>query len=212
MVRKQTPLPRLMLVSSGEEHRSLQGLALRQAEALGRSAPVVYQLREKGLDAEELEALCQQLVPAIKATGSLFTVNERFDIALTSKASGVHLPEASCPPDVIKKAASSLIVGQSAHSVAAARATTKSGLDYLLFGPVFQTPSKDPFGPPQGLERLREVCRATPLPVFAVGGITPERSPSCIECGAWGVAAMRAFFAPETMPETINHFFSYLPS
>ncbi|ACF11524.1 thiamine monophosphate synthase [Chlorobaculum parvum NCIB 8327] len=212
MVRKQTPLPRLMIVSSGEEHRSLQGLALRQAEALGCSAPVVYQLREKGLDAGELEALCRQIVPAIKATGSLFTVNERFDIALTSKASGVHLPEASCPPDAVRKAAPSLIVGQSVHSAKAARAATAAGLDYLLFGPVFQTPSKEPFGAPQGLERLREVCRATPLPVFAVGGITPERSPSCIECGAWGVAAMRPFFDPETMPETINLFLSYLPS
>jgi len=201
-----------MIVSSGGEHHSLQGLALRQAKTLSRSEPVIYQLREKGLDAGALETLCRQLSPIIEDSGSIFAVNERFDIALISKATGVHLPEASCPPDAVKKAAPSLIAGQSVHSADAAQAATNAGLDYLLFGPVFSTPSKEPFGPPQGIERLREVCLATSLPVFAVGGITPERAPSCIECGAWGVAAMRPFFDPETMPETINLFLSYLPT
>lgn len=212
MLRKQTSLPRLMIVSSGTEHSTRHGLALRQAKALEQSLPVLYQLREKGVEAGALEALCRQIAPIIEPSGSIFTINERFDIALVSKAAGVHLPEASCPPDVVKKTAPSLLAGQSVHSAEAARVATSAGVDYLLFGPVFQTPSKESFGPPQGLERLREICRATPLPVFAVGGITPERSPSCIEYGAWGVAAMRPFFEPETMPETINLFLSYLPS
>ena len=212
MVRKHTPLPRLMIVSSGEEHLSQHGLALRQAQALERSAPVLYQLREKGLDAGALEALCRQLAPVIETSESPLTINERFDIALISNARGVHLPEASCPLDVVKKAAPSLLVGQSVHSAEAARLASKAGVDYLLFGPVFQTPSKEPFGAPQGLEKLREVCRITSVPVFAVGGITPERAPTCLECGAWGIAAMRPFFDPDTMPETIEKFLSHLPS
>ncbi|MBN1929644.1 MAG: thiamine phosphate synthase [Chlorobiaceae bacterium] len=212
MDRKQTPLPRLMVISSGEEHSSRQGLALRQSAALGQSAPVLYQLREKGLDAGALQTLCRQLASLIGLSGSIFTVNERFDVALATKAAGVHLPEASCPVDVVSKAAPSLLIGQSVHSAEAARLASKAGVGYLLFGPVFQTPSKVPFGAPQGLEKLRAVCKAASVPVFAVGGITPERAPACIECGAWGVAAMRPFFEPETMPDTINLFLSYLPS
>ncbi|UWX58615.1 thiamine phosphate synthase [Chlorobaculum sp. MV4-Y] len=210
MPEKHPSLPRLMIVSSGGEHLSQKGLVLAQAQALARSAPVIFQIREKMLDSASIWRLCRQIAPLVNNSGSILTINERFDIALASKAGGVHLPESSCPADVVRKAARELLTGQSVHSKAAALKATSTGLDYLLFGPVFHTPSKEPFGPPQGLERLREICTKVRIPVFAVGGITPDKVPACLECGAWGVAALTPFLDASSMPETIKRFFSYI--
>lgn len=209
MTNKHSSLPRLMIVSSGGEHQQYRDLALRQAEALVYSVPVLFQLREKHLDTAELLTLASSIAPVIEASESILCINERFDIALSVSAGGVHLPESACPADVVRKTAPGLITGQSVHSQPAALAAAATGVDYLLFGPVFQTPSKAPFGPPQGLEKLREICRLVSIPVFAVGGITPEKTTACLECGAWGVAALAPFLDPLSLPETINHFRSY---
>ena len=201
-----------MIVSSGGEHLAHQGLVLKQAQALAHSAPVIFQVREKGIDAASLWTLCSQIAPIIDEAGSILAINERFDIALASGAGAVHLPESSCPADVIRKAARGLLAGQSVHNSAAAMKASSAGFDYLLFGPVFQTPSKAPFGPPQGLEKLREICEKVRIPVFAVGGVTHDKALACIECGAWGVAALTPFLDAGSMPETINRYLSYMPS
>jgi thiamine-phosphate pyrophosphorylase len=212
MAGKNPSLPHLMIVSSGGEHRAHCGLAIKQALALGRSSPVIFQVREKCLDAASLWTLCRKIAPIIDEAGSILAVNERFDISLTSGAGGVHLPESSCPADAVRKAARGLLAGQSVHSGASAMKASSAGLDYLLFGPVFHTPSKEPFGPPQGLERLQEICSKVRIPVFAVGGITPEKVPACVDCGAYGVAALTPFLDAGTLPETINRFLSFMPS
>jgi thiamine-phosphate pyrophosphorylase len=212
MTKKHRELPRLMIVSSGGEHLSHQGLAIQQAEALARSVPVIIQLREKGLEAGPLFSLCGRLASMIKSTGSMLMVNERFDIALASGAHGVHLPESSCPPDIVRKAAPGLIAGRSVHSRATAVKAEKSGIDYLLFGPVFPTPSKEAFGPPQGLDLLEEVCRSVSIPVFAVGGITPDRTFACIEKGAYGIAALGPFIDAGALPKMVNRFQSFISS
>jgi thiamine-phosphate pyrophosphorylase len=75
----------------------------------------------------------------------------------------------------------------------AARAAERGGANYIFFGPVFATPSKAAFGPPQGVKRLREVCAAVEIPVLAIGGINLENARACIDAGAAGVAAIRLF-------------------
>jgi thiamine-phosphate pyrophosphorylase len=205
-------LPRLFIVSSGLEHLDSDGLSLRQAAAIPKSAPVMFQMREKGLDAARQFALAQSLRSRLDDSGSILLVNERADIALAAGAEGFHLPESSCPAAIMRSAFPGLLAGQSVHSVRAARDAEKSGVAYLLFGPVFATPSKERFGPPQGLEELGRVCEAVSLPVYAVGGITPERSYACIEKGAWGVAAITPFLDPRALPSTIETFRSHLPS
>jgi thiamine-phosphate pyrophosphorylase len=206
------PLPRLFIVSSGREHADAAGLALRQAGAIGAAPPAMFQLREKGLDAASLYGLCRTIAPLLSGSGSLLLVNERADVALASAAAGVHLPDASCPADAIRRSFPPLLAGKSVHSVKSAVEAAKSGLHYLLFGPVFATPSKERFGPPQGLDLLGEVCGSVPIPVFAVGGITPERSIACIEKGAWGIAALTPFLDIDALPRTMETYRSYLPS
>jgi thiamine-phosphate pyrophosphorylase len=85
------------------------------------------------------------------------------------------------------------LIGVSCHSLEAATAAAKGGAHYVFFGPVFATPSKAAYGAPQGLRRLAEVCRAVPLPVVAIGGVTLSNSASCVSAGASGIAAIRLF-------------------
>ena len=77
-----------------------------------------------------------------------------------------------------------------------ARAAEADGADYVFFGPVFATPSKLVYGPPQGIEALARVCHALHVPVVAIGGITPENAAACIASGARGIAAIRWFQEP----------------
>lgn len=203
-------LPRLLVVSSGNEHGDQRGRAIRQAAALAETAPVLFHLREKGLDSRRLLALAIAIRQQLADSGSRLVVNERLDIALAGGADGVHLPESSCPPDAIAKAASGLVVGRSVHSEGAAVDAWKAGVDYLVFGPVFATPSKASFGPPQGLDALSSLCSATPLPVYAVGGLTPANAFACIEAGAHGIAALRAFSDVDAIPVSVNAFLSTL--
>ena len=84
-------------------------------------------------------------------------------------------------------------IGASCHSLEAARAAEGDGADYVIFGPVFSTPSKETFVAPQGIKRLAEVSRAVKIPVLAIGGITEKNARECLNAGASGIAAIRMF-------------------
>lgn len=125
-------------------------------------------------------------------------VNDRFDVAWAAGAGGVHAGEKSLTVRALIDArrASGLtdfLVGASCHSSEGAMHAADEGADYLFFGPVFETPSKAEFGPPQGLEKLARVCSAVSVPVMAIGGITLENAAACGEAGAAGIAAIRLF-------------------
>ena len=130
-------------------------------------------------------------------------VNDRLDIAIAERAGGVHLGEnslsigaakqliRSAPPTQAR--GESFLAGVSCHSLEAAEVAQRDGADYIFFGPIFATPSKGRFGPPQGAERLEQVCRAVSIPVLAIGGIALENVAACLSAGAAGVAAIRLF-------------------
>lgn len=169
--------------------------AIRTAAAAGVDW---IQIREKDLEARSLAGIVRRAMDATLGTGARILVNDRLDVALAAGAAGVHLGETSLPAETIAGWRSSagraeFQIGVSCHSIEAAREAERGGADYILFGPVFPTPSKAAFGPPQGLVRLREVCAAVRIPVLAIGGVTLENADSCVEAGAAGVAAIRLF-------------------
>jgi thiamine-phosphate pyrophosphorylase len=82
----------------------------------------------------------------------------------------------------------------------------QSGADYLLFGPVFDTPSKRKYGPPQGLKKLGELCRASSLPIFALGGVTPHNAALCMDAGAYGTAGLSIFRDRVLLPDILEQF------
>jgi thiamine-phosphate pyrophosphorylase len=175
------------------------------------------QIREKALPARDLAALTHSALvkasaPRPGAPRPTILVNDRLDVALAERAGGVHLGEKSIFLEDARKLAESLhpppgtpfLFGVSCHLADAARAAANSGADYLLFGPIFATPSKAAYGPPQGLDRLAEVCDAVAVPVLAIGGITAENAASCLAAGASGIAAIRLFQEAADLPALVR--------
>jgi len=156
----------------------------------------VFQLREKDLEARELTALAERLLQLITPAGGLLLINDRIDVALATGADGAHLSRRGFPPAVARRLLDpTRLLGVSCHSLAEAEEAQQGGADFILLGPIFYTPSKASYGPPLGLELLREVRPNIRLPIFAIGGITAARRTEILAAGADGVAVVSAVMA-----------------
>ena len=150
------------------------------------------QIREKDLGVRELLELGRAALSLPNPHGTRILLNHRTDLALACGAHGVHLTSDDVPPCHIRAITpAGFIIGVSCHSVDEVRAASTA--DFVVFGPVFYTPSKASYGEPAGLESLAEACRAATIPVLALGGIDERNTAQCIQAGAAGVAAIRMF-------------------
>jgi thiamine-phosphate pyrophosphorylase len=161
--------------------------ALEQALQGGVRA---LQLREKNMSSKDLLALALEVNCLTQRYNAKLLINDRADIAVMAGADGVHLAEASVNASEVKNNFPNLIVGVSTHSIEGARLADIQGADFITFSPIYETPSKSSYGPPQGLAPLRHVTQSVHLPVLALGGITLNRVPECLEHGAFGVAVI----------------------
>lgn len=165
----------------------------RIQEAIHAGVDLV-QIREKHLATRELLELAKAAVDAALGTATRIVVNDRLDVALAAGAAGVHLGRQSLPARVVRQQVSKdFLVGVSCHSLQEARSAASAGADYVVLGPIFATPSKLAYGPPLGLQKLREVTAQVKIPVLALGGITLERVRSCLAAGAAGIAGISIF-------------------
>ena len=164
------------------------------------------QLREKNLTDCELIELGSQLRILTLNYNARLIINSRADIAKKIDADGVHLTESCAHANEIKSAFPGLIVGVSTHSLEGAHIAEAQGADYITFSPIYATPSKANYGPPQGLGLLRQVSQEVNLPVLALGGITLHRVSECLDQGAFGVALISDIWNSSHIKE---HSFKY---
>ena len=170
-------------------------------ECLGAGLKAV-QLREKDLAARDLLAVATSLRESTRVHGARLLVNDRADVALACGADGVQRTHDSLPVGALRAISPPpFLIGASVHSVAQAREAEAEGADFLVFGPVHDTPSKRGYGPPQGLSALSLVTAAVDKPVLAVGGVTPERVAAILGAGAAGVAVISAILAADRSEE-----------
>jgi thiamine-phosphate pyrophosphorylase len=163
----------------------------------------IIQIREKDLSAKELANFVTKLTSVIKNTSIL--VNDRLDIALSCGANGVHLPSNSFPiKDVRKLVGDKFIISASTHSIKEAKQASEQGADFILFSPIFDTPSKRAYGSPLGLELLKQAVNTVSSPIIALGGINSENASSVLQCSVAGLAAIRLFITTSNMKEIVN--------
>ncbi len=156
------------------------------------------QLREKDLSSRELFDLALRMRDVTGHYGARLFINDRADIALAVDADGVHLGEQSIPADMARKVlGSKRLIGVSCHGPAGAATARDGGADFITYGPVFPTPSKAAYGPPLGMDSLRETAARLGIPVFALGGMNGGNLREAIAAGARGVAMISAIIAAE---------------
>ncbi|MGZ8394438.1 MAG: thiamine phosphate synthase, partial [Nitrospira sp.] len=139
--------------------------------------------------------------------GALFIVNDRCDLAMAVDADGVHLGQEDLPIAYARQLLGpDKIIGLSTHNMAQVREVIPGEPDYIGFGPIFSTSTKTDHDPVVGLEGLRAVRSLTTLPLFAIGGITAERSREVMAAGADGVAVISAILTAPDLGAAIRNF------
>ena len=179
-------------------------------ECLGAGLRAV-QLREKDLGTRDVLALARTLRESTRRHGARLLINDRMDVALAVGADGVQRTGESLPVAALRAIGGErLLIGASTHSPADAEQAEREGASFLVFGPVYDTPSKRRYGPPQGLDALARITGSVRLPVLAVGGITPARVREVMDRGAAGVAVISAILAAERPADATKAFLDAL--
>jgi thiamine-phosphate pyrophosphorylase len=164
-----------------------QADVLACAERAVRDAVDMIQIREKDLPARELFELVCRIRDLTARTKTRILVNDRLDVAMAAGIDGVHLPGNGLPPDRVRPFVK--LLGVSTHSLPEAIEAEKAGADFIVFGPIFDSPGKKAIG----LEPLSRVVSSVRVPVIAIGGITATNSKEVLGIGAAGIAGIRLF-------------------
>lgn len=182
----------------GRTHRDV-------AEAAVAAQARMVQLREKNLNTRELYARASDLRRVTAGTSSLFIVNDRVDVALAVEADGVHLGPEDLPwQEARRLLGPKRILGVSAATPEEVREAEAAGADYLGVGPAYTTGSKADAGDAIGPEGIARIVEQTMLPVFAIGGITPNNAAPIWKAGARGIAVISWVAGSEDMVTAIR--------
>jgi thiamine-phosphate pyrophosphorylase len=145
------------------------------------------QYREKNKTKKEIFDKAAALRKIVKDFNACFIVNDYADIALAVDADGVHLGQDDLPVKEARKIMGSRIIGVSTHNIREALDAEKQGADYIGFGSIFHTATKEDIVV-RGLDALRAVTGSVKMPVIAIGGIKPDNAKEVFNAGCYGIA------------------------
>lgn len=208
--------PLIYLITKGEvtpenfPEQSVQTLKI--IETAINAGVSMIQIREKNLPARLLFELTSQAVKIKKNSLTKILVNDRADIAFAANADGVHLTSASISTEIIRQNfPPDFIIGASTHTLKEVVSVKNKGADFAVFSPVFKTPSKEKYGQPQGLEKLKEVVKtAGDFPIVALGGINTENLADVFSVKVRGIAAIRLLNDTEDLPQLVKKIQSFM--
>jgi thiamine-phosphate pyrophosphorylase len=190
-VTKMKKIGRLHVLTDVVLQSSFSHEDLAQLAIVGGADTIQY--RQKTGATRKMIEVARNLKQVCSGAGVAFIVNDRVDVAIATEADGVHLGQDDFPIPLARKLlGENRIIGGSAATLEEARICLSEGADYVGFGPVYPTGSKDDAGPVSGLHVLREAVETIPLPIIAIGGVTNENAPDVIRAGAYGIAVISA--------------------
>jgi thiamine-phosphate pyrophosphorylase len=157
--------------------------------AVSNNIPLV-QIREKNISARQLYELTCSALRVSRSSNTKILVNDRLDVALAANANGVHLTSHSVTTNIVRKfAPSEFLIGVSTHCLDEIDLAAEHGADFVVFGPVFDSPGK---GRAVGIEKFSEAVKAKPaLPILGLGGIDGTKYVDVLAAGGAGFAAIR---------------------
>ncbi len=180
----------------------LSGLShAEQVARLIEGGASLIQLRDKDAAPREFYREAAAALKVARAHHARLIINDRVDIALALNADGVHLGQTDIPVEAARRLlGKEAIIGFSTHNIQQAKLATSFPVDYLAFGPVFQTATKENPEPVTGLSVLREVAAMKgSLPLVAIGGITFSTAFEVLKAGADSVALIAVLLGDPPM-------------
>lgn len=204
-----TSTPIVCLITSGEATEENLERSIVEIESTASVAAAcgvdLMQIREKKISGGALSRIVDAAASAAAGSALKVLVNDRADVAAACGAAGVHLTASSLSPRIVRATfGKEFLIGYSAHSEEEVLRACEDGAHFAFFSPVFDTPSKQSYGPPQGVEALRRVVeKSSGFPVLALGGIDLGNVGAVIEAGAAGVAAIRLFSNRESLADVV---------
>lgn len=167
----------------------------------------LFQYRDKQATMKDAYRQALALRQVATEVGATLIINDRCDLALAVKADGLHLGQDDLPvADARRLLGPEAIIGLSTHNPEQVREAAALQPDYIGFGPIFSTATKTDHDPVVGLEGLRAVRALTTLPVFAIGGITPQHVSDILTAGADGLAVISAILKATDLEAAIRTF------
>ena len=199
------------LYSITDRHRCTPTPLIDVVSELLDAGVTAIQLREKDLSDANLIQLGRPIAELCRNYKATLFINTNTHVVLETGAAGVHLPANAESVEVIKaQTEDNLYVGCSVHSLEAAQKRETEGADFVTYSPIYPTASKPGYGPAVGVKCLVRVTEVIKIPVFALGGITPDRVAECLAAGAFGVAVMSGVMSPTGAGQQAKRYFRTL--
>ncbi len=202
-------IPRLYAIIDPAQtsHRSPAAIS----EILLTAGVRLIQYRDKSASSRELLQTSRQIAGQVRQAQGVFIVNDRADVARAVDADGVHLGQDDLPVELARRVLSAgKWIGYSTHVLDQVIEAENSCADYVAFGPVFPTRSKENPDPVVGLEGLRKARQATRKPLVAIGGVTAENARAAIEAGADSVAVISDLLKAQDIGQRAKQFLQVL--
>ena len=186
-----------LLVVTDRHQTNWRPLVPLLQRVLAAGIPAI-QLRERDLSASELVTLVREVQSVTASAKSQLLINDRIDVALALEGVGVHLRSNSLPVSVARELlGAQRLLGISVHTVDEGLSAESQGADYIVLGPIYETPSKQMFGPPLGIRTLEKACRLIRIPIIGIGGVTAARAREMRCVGAFGAAVITAILGAD---------------
>jgi thiamine-phosphate pyrophosphorylase len=171
----------------------------------------IVQLRAKSLSGQDFLELARHARAVTRAHDCRLIVNDRLDIALACDADGVHLGQDDLPLHAARKLMAEKLIGISTHDVNQAREAEHGGADYIGFGPMFGTRTKETGYEPRGSEGLRAIRNSVRIPIVAIGGITEANVSEVWGNGADSVAIISDILGADDIVEKMRRILAEHP-
>jgi len=193
-------LPLYAILDPDQTNGRAADLVLRQ---LLEGGAKILQLRAKSLLPRDFLELARRVRERTRAAGCQLIVNDRIDIALACGADGIHLGQEDLPLAAGKKLMGNKIVGISTHDIEQAREAERNGADYIGFGPMFGTTTKDTGLSARGIDMLKQIRAAVKIPIVAIGGINENNVQEVWRAGADSAAIISDILGAENIAEKV---------
>lgn len=164
-------------------------------------------LRPGGADDRKLMEVGRELSAILFAVRGVFLIHRRPDLAHLLSADGVHLPATGLSRrDVAKIVGPSAYVGRSCHGRVEVSRSEKRKESFVTLGPLFESISKEGYGPHVDESEFHQIAAASKIPVYALGGVLPENASQCLELGAHGIAAVGGIMTADDVEATTREY------